>query len=255
MTWLHLAPAVTAAFLASFVEFVEAATIVLAVGSVRGWRSALTGTALAIAVLCGLVLTLGPALATVPEQALQLVIGLLLLLFGMRWLRKAILRRAGVLALHDEQAIFRSETANLRLARATERWGVDPIATATAFKAVLLEGVEVAFIVIAVAAGGAGLLPAAASGAAAAGAIVVALAITVHRPLARVPENTLNFVVGVLVSAFGVFWTGEGLGIAWPGQDLALLGVAVVIVGASFVGVRIAASAAGSVAVPVEARR
>ena len=258
MNWLQLGPAATVAFLgaflASFVEFVEAATIVLAVGTVRGWRSALTGTALALVVLCALVLVLGPALTQVPERALQLVVGLLLLLFGMRWLRKAILRGAGVLALHDEDAIFRSETANLRLERATARWGVDPIATVTAFKSVLLEGVEVAFIVIAVAAGGAGLLPAAASGAAVAGVLVVGLAVVVHRPLARVPENTLKFAVGVLISAFGVFWTGEGLGIAWPGQDLSLLALIVVMLAAGLAGVRIAGSAAARVAVRVEAR-
>ena len=254
MTWIQLAPSVTAAFLASFVEFVEAATIVLAVGTVRGWRSALTGTALALAMLCALVLALGPALTQVPEQALQLVVGLLLLLFGMRWLRKAILRGAGVLALHDEEAIFRSETANLCLARATERWGVDPIATVTAFKSVLLEGVEVAFIVIAVAAGGPGLLPAAAAGAAVAGVIVVALAIVVHRPLARVPENTLKFAVGVLISAFGVYWTGEGLGIAWPGQDLSLLALVGAMLIAGLAGVRIAGATAAGVTVRMEAR-
>ncbi|HBK08070.1 MAG TPA: hypothetical protein DDZ81_19820 [Acetobacteraceae bacterium] len=254
MTWIQLAPSVTAAFLASFVEFVEAATIVLAVGTVRGWRSALTGTALALAVLCTLVLALGPALARVPDQALQLVVGLLLLLFGMRWLRKAILRGAGVLALHDEEAIFRSESANLRLARATERWGVDPVATVTAFKSVLLEGVEVAFIVIAVAAGGAGLLPGAAAGAAAAGLIVVGLAIVVHRPLARVPENTLKFAVGVLISAFGVYWTGEGLGITWPGQDLSLLALVGAMLVAGMAGVRVASATAARVALRMEAR-
>jgi len=179
---------------------------------------------------------------------------LLLLLFGMRWLRKAILRGAGVLARHDEEAIFRSETANLRLAHATARWGVDIIATVTAFKSVLLEGVEVAFIVIAVAAGGAGLLPAAAAGAAAAGVIVVALAIVVHRPLARVPENTLKFAVGVLISAFGVFWTGEGLGIAWPGQDLSLMALVGAMLVAGLAGVRVAGAAAARVAVQLEAR-
>jgi uncharacterized membrane protein len=254
MNWLHLAPAVTAAFLASFVEFVEAATIVLAVGTVRGWRSALGGTAMALVVLCVLVLVLGPALTRVPEQALQLVVGLLLLLFGMRWLRKAILRGAGVLALHDEDAIFRSEIANLRLAQVTARWGVDPIAAVVAFKSVLLEGVEVVFIIVAVAAGGAGLLPAAAAGAAVAGLLVVALALIIHRPLARVPENTLKFAVGVLISAFGVFWTGEGLGIAWPGQDLSLLTLAMVMLVTALLGVRIAAWAANRVAARVEVR-
>jgi uncharacterized membrane protein len=254
MNWLHLAPSATAAFLASFVEFVEAATIVLAVGSVRGWRSALAGTALALVVLCALVLVLGPALTEVPQQALQLIVGLLLLLFGMRWLRKAILRGAGILPLHDEDAIFRSETANLRIAQVTARWGVDPIATATAFKAVLLEGVEVAFIVIAVAAGGAGLLPAAAAGAAVAGVAVVAIAIIVHQPLARVPENTLKFGVGVLISAFGVFWSGEGLGIVWPGQDLSLLALVAAMLAAGLLGVRLATAAARRLAVAVGAR-
>ena len=156
MTWIQVAPTVGASFLASAVECVEAATIVLAVGTVRGWRSALVGTGLGLLALVALVVALGPALSQLPERALQLFVGILLLLFGMRWLRKAILRAAGVIPLHDEDAVFRSETANLRLARASERHGVDPIATATAFKAVLLEGVEVAFIVLAVSAGGPG---------------------------------------------------------------------------------------------------
>jgi len=136
MTWVELAPTVGAAFLASLVECVEAATIVLAVGTVRGWKSAFAGTGLALLALVVLVVALGPALAQLPEQALQLFVGLLLLLFGMRWLRKAILRGAGIIPLHDEDAVFRSEMANLKLARATERWGVDPIAMATAFKGV-----------------------------------------------------------------------------------------------------------------------
>jgi uncharacterized membrane protein len=255
MNWLHLAPAVTAAFPASFVEFVEAATIVLAVGTAHGWRSALGGTAMALAALCVLVLLLGPALTRVPGQALQLVVGLLLLLlFGMRWLRKAILRGASVLALHDEDAIFRSEMANLRLAQVTARWGVDPIAAVVAFKSVLLEGVEVVFFIIAVAAGGAGLLPAAAGGAAVAGLLVVVLAIMVHRPLARVPENKLKFAVGVLISAFSVFWTGEGLGIAWPGQDVSLLALAMAMLVTALLGVQIATLAANRVAARVEVR-
>lgn len=244
MTWIELAPTVGAAFLASLVECVEAATIVLAVGTVRGWRSALAGTGLALVALVLLVAALGPALAQLPEQALQLFVGILLLLFGMRWLRKAILRGAGVIPLHDEEAVFRSETANLKLASATERWGLDPIATATAFKGVLLEGVEVAFLVLAVAAGSPALVVPAALGALAAAVLVSVAAVAVHRPLSRVPENTLKFAVGVVISAFGIFWTGEGIGIAWPGHDLALLGILVVLLAASLIGVRLAAAPA-----------
>lgn len=241
MTWIELAPTVSAAFLASLVECVEAATIVLAVGTVRGWRSAFVGTGLALAALVVLVAALGPALAQLPERALQLFVGLLLLLFGMRWLRKAILRGAGVIALHDEDAVFRSETANLKLARATERWGIEPIATATAFKGVLLEGVEVAFLVLAVAAGSPALIGPAAAGALAAAVLVTIAAVAVHRPLSRVPENTLKFAVGVVISAYGIYWTGEGLGIDWPGADLALIGIAAVLLAAALLAVRMAA--------------
>lgn len=240
MTLLELAPTIGAAFLASFVECVEAATIVLAVGTVRGWRSALTGTAAALAALVILVAALGPAISALPETALQLIVGLLLLLFGMRWLRKAILRSAGRIALHDEDAIFRSETANLRLAQASETWGVDPIATITAFKAVLLEGVEVAFLVLAVAAGSPALIAPAAAGALAAAILVVLIALAVHKPLAAVPENTLKFAVGIIISAFGIFWTGEGIGIAWPGHDLAIPLIAALLLVTALAGVRLA---------------
>ena len=240
MTWIELAPTVGAAFLASLVECVEAATIVLAVGVVRGWRSAFVGTILAVVTLVVLVLALGPALSHLPERVLQLFVGLLLLLFGMRWLRKAILRSAGIIPLHDEEAVFRSETANLKLARATERWGVDPIATATAFKGVLLEGVEVAFLVLAVAAGSPALVVPAALGALAAALLVTIVAVAVHKPLARVPENTLKFAVGIIISAFGIFWTGEGIGIEWPGHDLALFGIALALLATALIGVRLA---------------
>jgi uncharacterized membrane protein len=240
VTLIQLAPAALAAFLASTVECIEAATIVLAVGTVRGWRSALAGTAAAAAALVLLVALLGSALPEVPQRALQLSLGLLLLLFGMRWLRKAILRSAGLIALHDEDALFRSETANLRLTSVSKRWGVDPVASLTAFKAVLVEGIEVAFIVLAVAAGGPGLLPAAVLGAAAAVVLVVLGVLLVHRPLSRVPENTLKFAVGVVISAFGVFWTGEGLGLFWPGGDLFLLAIGAVLLATALLGVRLA---------------
>jgi Ca2+/H+ antiporter, TMEM165/GDT1 family len=217
-SWGAAAPAISAAFLASLVEVVEAFTIVLAVGTIHGWRPAALGTLAGLASLTFLVVTLGPVLDRLPLHLLQLSIGVLLLLFGMRWLRKAILRAAGIIPLHDETAAFAAETAHLKEARHPR---LDWIAGVTAFKAVVLEGLEVVFIVIAVGAGR-GLLWPASLGALAACALVVAIGVVVHRPLARVPENSLKFGVGVMLSAFGVFWTGEGLGIAWPGQDLAL---------------------------------
>jgi uncharacterized membrane protein len=220
--WSVAAPAVGSAFLASLVEAVEAFTIVLAVATLRGWRPAAFGTVAALGVLGGSIALLGPVLDRVPLYLLQLGVGILLLLFGMGWLRKAILRAAGVIPLHDEQVIFASEA--VELAKAADRQGtsLDWIAGLTAFKAVLLEGLEVAFIVIAVGAGR-GLLWPAGLGALAACLVILAIGIGIHRPLAKVPENTLKFGVGVMLSAFGVFWTGEGLGIDWPGHDLALL--------------------------------
>jgi uncharacterized membrane protein len=219
---LQAAPSVIAAFLGSLVEFVEALTIVLAVGTVRGWRPALVGTAAGALVLVVVVVLLGPLLSVIPLRPLQFAIGLLLLLFGMRWLRKAILRAAGIIALHDETAAFAKETAEMRAAGPIAIMRLDPIAVVTTFKAVVLEGIEVAFIVIAVGAAGHTLLPASV-GAAVAGLLVTCLGILIHRPLARVPENALKFAVGILISAFGCFWIGEGLGFAWPGEDLAVI--------------------------------
>ncbi len=234
MIWSTVASAVSAAFLASLVEVVEAFTIVLAVATLRGWRPAALGTAAGLAVLAGIVLLLGPLLDRVPITSLQLAIGILLLLFGMGWLRKASLRVAGVIPLHDEDAIFAAEIAQLS-GEVHRRQRLDWIAGITALKAVLLEGLEVVFIVIAVGAGR-GLLMPASVGALAACALVLAIGAIVHRPLSRVPENTLKFGVGVMLSAFGVFWTGEGLGIAWPGQDLALLLFAALFLGAGLIG-------------------
>ena len=219
--WAVAAPAVGAAFLASLVEVVEAFTIILAVETLRGWRPAAMGTLGALGVLGLLIVLLGPLLDRVPLHLLQLFIGVLLLVFGLGWLRKAVLRAAGIIPLHDEDAIFASETAQLtELAR--RHTSLDWIAGLAAFKAVLLEGLEVVFIVIAVGAGR-GLLWPAAVGALAACAAVLSVGVIVHRPLARIPENTLKFGVGCMLSAFGLFWTGEGLGVQWPGQDLALL--------------------------------
>jgi uncharacterized membrane protein len=235
MTWSVAAPAVMAAFLASLVEVVEAFTIVLAVATLRGWRSAALGTIAGLAVLAGIVLLLGPLLNRIPLHSLQLAIGILLLLFGMGWLRKASLRAAGIIPLHDEDAIFAAEAAQLGQHRRRQQTNLDWVAGITALKAVLLEGLEVVFIVIAVGAGR-GLLIPASFGALAACALVLAAGAIIHRPLSRVPENTLKFGVGVMLSAFGVFWTGEGLGVAWPGQDLALLLFAALFLAAGLTG-------------------
>ena len=200
-----------ASFAASFVEAVEALTIVLAVGLAGGWRPALTGAAAALAALALIVGVLGPLVGVVPLHALQFVVGVLLLLFGLRWLRKAILRAIGVIALHDEDAAFARETRALTEAHERQAPGLDWIAGMTAFKAVLLEGVEVVFIVIAVGAGR-GLLGLASAGALVACVVVATIGAAIHRPLARVPENALKFAVGVMLSAFGLFWTGESSG-------------------------------------------
>lgn len=231
------APAVGAAFLASAVEVVEAFTIVLAAATLRGWRPALIGAAAALLLLAAAIVAFGPLLDQVPIVPLRLVIGVLLLLFGMGWLKKAALRAAGVIPLHDEGAIFATQTAQLGEAARRQQKRLDRIAGMTAFKAVVLEGLEVVFIVIAVGAGRSLLLPAS-LGALAACVLVLVIGAIVHRPLARVPENTLKFGVGVMLSAFGMLWTGEGLGIAWPGQDLAL-----VLFAALFLAAGLAASA------------
>jgi Ca2+/H+ antiporter, TMEM165/GDT1 family len=215
MTLSLAGPAISAAFLASLVEAVEAVTIVLAVAIVRGWRSAGTGVLAGLVALALIVLTLGPLLERVPFRPLQFVIGVLLLLFGMRWLRKAILRAVRIIPLHDEQSIFERESALLNdMAHRPAR--LDRIAALASFKAVLLEGLEVVFIVLAVGAGH-GLLGAASLGAMAACGLIIVIGWAARRPLARVPENILKFTVGILLSAFGVFWTGEGLGVPWPG--------------------------------------
>ncbi|KWR87197.1 hypothetical protein RM96_26210 [Cupriavidus sp. IDO] len=217
--------------MASLVEFVEALTIVLAVGAVRGWRSALLGTAASLGALMLLVAVAGPALARIPLPVAQLVVGTLLLLFGMRWLRKAVLRAAGILPMHDEGQAFTAQTEALRRKAGPSGRAIDAVAFATAFKIVMLEGIEVVFIVIAIGASGRLILPAS-IGAGLALLVVVALGVWLHRPLANVPENSLKFGVGVMLAAFGTFWAGEGIGLSWPGEDwaiLALIGVFVVV--------------------------
>jgi Ca2+/H+ antiporter, TMEM165/GDT1 family len=218
------APAVSAAFIASTVEVVEAFTIVLAVSSVRGWRPALTGAVAALVVLAIIVAALGPVLNLVPLNALQIVVGVLLLLFGLGWLRKAVLRAAGLMALHDEDAIYLRESSRIG-EHVQSAAAADGVATMASFQAVLLEGLEVVFIVLAVGAGRDMMIPAS-IGALAAFVAVMAVGLLIRRPLARVPENTLKFGVGVMLSAFGVFWTSEGIGAPWPGGDWALFGLA-----------------------------
>jgi uncharacterized membrane protein len=223
--WVHSAPSFVASFLACLVECVEALTVVLAVGSVRSWSGALSGSAAAVAVLLALIATLGNTLTRIPLPILQLVVGALLLLFGLRWLRKAILRSAGQIPLHDEQAAFARTTASLRKLGGVQGW--DHVAFAAAFQITMLEGTEVVFIVIAIGAGGAGLLLPASVGAVAALFLVAALGFALHQPLSNVPENKLKFVVGVLLSAFGTFWVGEGIGLYWPGEDWSIFALVV----------------------------
>jgi uncharacterized membrane protein len=235
---MHAAAASLASFAASLVEFIEALTVVLAVGAVRGWRGAIGGAGLALLVLLAVVAAAGPALIRIPLGPVHLVLGTLLLLFGMRWLRKAILRAAGVIPKHDETALYARETAALGKAGMTATaW--DALATATAFKITMVEGIEVVFIVIAIGAGGTGLLLPAGFGAAAALAVVILLGIALHRPVASIPENSLKFGVGILLSAFGTFWAGEGMGLSWPGSDAALPLLALVYLVAAIAAVRL----------------
>ena len=206
------------AFLAALVEFVEALTVVLALGATRGWAGALAGAAAGLATLAVLVAAFGPALAAADLAWLRGAVGLLVLLFGLRWLRKAILRAAGAVDLHDEAATY----ARIRGEAGGARGGWDGLALAGAFQVVMLEGGEVVFIVLAMGAGAGRLMPAA-CGAALALAVVVALGAALHRPLTRIPENTLKFAVGVLLTALGTCWTGEAIGVVWPGGDWSLI--------------------------------
>lgn len=220
---LHAGSSFVAAFLASTVEFVEALTVVLAVGATRGWRSALWGSGLAGLVLMLLVLILGPLLTRIPLGAVQLVLGTLLLLFGMRWLKKAVLRSAGIIPLHDEAALYAKSRAAFGGGAAAVARGIDAEGFSAAFKITMVEGIEVVFIVVAVGAAGRGLLWPSALGALAAFVLVVLAGIALRRPVSMIPENILKFAVGVLLCGFGTFWVGEGAGIPWPDSDLSLL--------------------------------
>jgi uncharacterized membrane protein len=223
-------------FLACAVEAVEAFTIVLAVGSTRRWSSTLLGVVVAGLVLGILIAALGPALTSLPIDVLRIVVGGLLLIFGLQWLRKAILRAAGLKSMHDELEIYEAEALAAGSA-ATATGEFDGYAFAIAFKSVLLEGLEVAFIVLTFGANQHDIgLAAVAAGVAVAFVLVIGLA--ARAPLARVPENSMKFVVGVLLTTFGLFWGVEGAGASWPGNEAALPCLAVVILAASWLMVR-----------------
>jgi uncharacterized membrane protein len=218
-----------AVFFACVVEAVEAATIVLAAGTARDWRSALTGVVSGILLLGLLVVALGPALSAVPLDWLRVVVGGLLLVFGLQWLRKAILRASGHKGLHDEDAVFAKELAAARVAVGGTRGVIgDWYAFTLSFKGVVLEGLEVVFIVVTFGANQKDI-PLAGLAAGCAVVVVLAVAVVVRAPLARVPENTLKFAVGVMLTSFGVFWGAEGAGARWPGADTALLVVIPVV--------------------------
>jgi uncharacterized membrane protein len=212
-----------AVFLACAVEAVEATTIVLAAGTGRDWRSAATGMAAALALLVVLVAALGPAVSALPLRELRLVVGALLLIFGLQWLRKAILRASGYKALHDEDEIYRKQLAAAASAP-RRRFGSVPdwYGFTLSFKGVLLEGLEVVFIALTFGSN-ARNIPLAGLAAVAAVVVVAAIGAAVRAPLARVPENTMKFVVGIMLTGFGVFWGAEGAGARWPGSDAALL--------------------------------
>ncbi len=223
-------------FLASAVECVEALTIVLAVGVSRGWNSALAGVGAALLALAALVLILGTGLGALPIGAVKVVVGALLLVFGLQWLRKAVLRQAGMKAMRNETAAF---GAGLEAAREAERpagaW--DPYSFTVAFKGVLLEGLEVALIVVTLGASRHDI-PLAAAAAGAAALVVLAAGVAVRHPLSRVPENTLKYAVGVMLSSFGVFWGAEGLGARWPGGEAMLPLIVLLVLAGSLLVLR-----------------
>jgi uncharacterized membrane protein len=221
---MHSAVLALAAFLACAVEMVEALTIVLAVALTRGWRSVRVGIVAALATLAVVVAALGPALTVLPLDALRVVVGFLLLAFGLQWLRKAILRSAGYLPLHDEAKIFEREVAETRTAQPVASGAFDWYAFTLSFKGVFLEGLEVAFIVVTFGAAHDDFALTALS-AVAALVVVASVGVVVHRPLSRVPENTMKFAVGLMLTTFGTFWGAEGAGAHWPGEDVAILGV------------------------------
>jgi len=221
---------IVSVFLACAVEAVEAVTIILAAGHARDWRSTFQGVISGLVVLAGLIALLGPRIDHLPKSTLRLAVGGLLLVFGLQWLRKAILRASGFKALHDEEKIFRDEVEAAQSAQKVSRFVVsDWYAFTLSFKGVLLEGLEVVFIVVTFGIIQKGSNPHAFTlavwGAALAVVIVAIAGFAIHKPLSRVPENTMKFVVGILLTSFGIFWGAEGAGASWPHSDLSLLGI------------------------------
>jgi uncharacterized membrane protein len=246
MQWAVLSaawPVFVAAFLASAVEFVEAFTIVLVVGVTINWRSSLLGAFAAAATLALIIGTLGVALVQyVPLPVLRLVVGIILVLFGLKWLKKSILRYSGLKALHDEEAIFEETQAEVRARGEIIAPRFEPFGVVLSYKSVLLEGLEVAFIVITFGSSAAGGvcsntcgISSAAIGAAVAGVLVILLGAIVRAPLTKIPENTLKFVVGIMLTAFGTFWAGEGFGVNWFFADFFIIVLAALYLLASFV--------------------
>ncbi|HLH83279.1 MAG TPA: hypothetical protein VKV38_08440 [Trebonia sp.] len=230
---MNALPLILTVFVACAVEAVEALTIVLAAGLTREWRSTFQGMAAALAVLAAVTAAAGPALTLLPLSALRLVVGALLAIFGLQWLRKAVLRASGYKALHDEASAYLREVAAAEAAPAQARRGVrDWYSFTLAFKGVLLEGLEVVFIVITFGASQRDV-GAAVIGAAAAVVVVTLTGIAVRAPLAKVPENWMKFAVGVMLTSFGTFWGAEGAGAAWPGNDAALLALVPLVAAAS----------------------
>ena len=234
---MNALPLILTVFVACAVEAIEALTIVLAAGITREWKSTFQGMAVALVVLAVITAVVGPAIAYLPLTPLRLVIGALLAIFGLQWLRKAVLRATGYKALHDEaSAYLREVTAAETAPRESKRGVSDWYAFTLAFKGVLLEGLEVVFIVITFGANQKNI-GAAVIGAAAAIVVVTITGIAVRAPLTKVPENWMKFAVGIMLTSFGTFWGAEGAGVAWPGNDAALLVLVpvVALVSASYV--------------------
>ena len=210
--------------IASAVEMVEALTIILAIGLTRGWRSTALASGAAVAVLAVVVAILGPALTIIPIGILHLVVGSLLLIFGLQWLRKAILRAGGFLRTRDEEAIYKKQTKLAKEDDTQAKDGIDWYAFTVVFKGVLLEGLEVVFIVLSFGAAQHNI-PVAVLGAITGAIVVGGAGLVVHRPLARIPENTLKFVVGIMLTCFGIYWGGSGAGVHWPYADATILGL------------------------------
>lgn len=229
----------SAAFMASAVEFVEAFTIVLVVGITINWRSSLVGALAAAVTLAVIVGTLGVALVKyVPISDLRIFVGIILILFGLKWLKKAILRYSGLKALHDEEAIFEETMAEVRARGGTIAPRIHPFGVALSYKAVLLEGLEVAFIVItfgsSIKTATSNGIGSAAIGAAIAGVLVITAGVLVKAPLTKIPENTLKFVVGIMLTSFGTFWAAEGFNYTWPLSDAFIPILAIIYLAASY---------------------